>query len=105
MAQWMTAKPALPTKTAAAAAPDIIPTFKVEDLMEVMGPNNSDDRTLSFEITGDPPSQARHRISWKRLVGKWKNHTTPVIYDPSAPLKAQYSEKVCTITSHYITHL
>jgi hypothetical protein len=84
----------LPTETAAAAAPDTIPTFEVEDLMEVVGPgNNTIDRTLSFTVTGDPPSQARHRISWKG-VGKWKNRTTPVIYDPSAPMKTQYAERV-----------
>ena len=41
-------------------------------------------RSLSFDVAGDPPSQQRHRSTWK-------TRKVPTFYDPSAGPKARFS--------------
>jgi hypothetical protein len=52
----------------------VVEMFEVED---------SKGSTISFIVTGDPPTQKRARMNWK-------NRDHPTIYDPSSTTKKRY---------------
>jgi Holliday junction resolvase RusA-like endonuclease len=54
--------------------------YWVEEMFEV---GDSKGSTLSFIVTGDPPTQQRAKMNWK-------NRDHPTIYDPSSSAKRRY---------------
>jgi len=68
----------------------------VEDLMEVQSDLG---RSLSFTITGDPPTQERHRLAFMRAppMGRMGYH----IYDPSSRRKRIYATMVRNAMVNY----
>jgi Holliday junction resolvase RusA-like endonuclease len=63
----------------------------VEDFMEVRSPNG---RTVSFVMTGDPPSQERTRMVFMRTL-------RPRLFDPSGRKKRLFKQKVRDIMILY----
>jgi Holliday junction resolvase RusA-like endonuclease len=60
------------------------------DFMEVLSPT---ERLLSFVVLGDPPTQQRHRMAFRRAPAT-NMRMMPHIYDPSARAKIHYAAMV-----------
>ena len=68
----------------------------VVDFMEAVGASG---RSLSFVITGDPPSQERARIGVTRPPPN--SRLRPYLYDPSSRRKERYATMVRTTMENY----
>jgi Holliday junction resolvase RusA-like endonuclease len=71
------------------------------DFMEVQG---AEGRSISFTMTGDPPTQERHRFAFRRAPATNFRHM-PHMYDPSGTKKTRYATMVREAMVNYgLTH-